>query len=101
MDNIEIIDIFYDGVEDGEADEYVEIENTGDVAADLENWTLSDEADHTYTFPSYSLEPGQSIKVYTNMGEFSFESGWAIWNNTGDTAYLKDGEGELVDSYSY
>ena len=99
--NVEIIYIFYDGVEEGEADEYVEIENTGDAAVDLENWTLSDEADHIYTFPSYSLEPNQSIKIYTNMGEFSYERGAAVWNNTGDTAYLKDGEGELVDSYSY
>jgi len=41
------------------------------------------------------------IKIYTNMGEFSYGRGAAVWNNTGDTAYLRDGEGELVDSYSY
>ena len=101
MDKREIIDIFYDGVEDGEADEYVEIENTGEAVADLENWTLADEVDHTYTFPAYNLESNQSIKVYTNMGEFSYGSGAAIWNNIGDTAYLKDGNGNLMDSYGY
>ena len=28
-------------------------------------------------------------------------SGSAIWNNAGDTAWLRDEQGSLVDSYSY
>jgi len=98
---VEIIGIFYDGAEEGEADEHVEIKNTGEVAQNLENWTLSDEANHTYIFPFHDLELGESIKIYTNMGTFSYGSGTAIWNNTGDTAYLKDNDGNLVDFYSY
>jgi len=88
-------------VEEGEADEYVEIKNIGEVVQNLEGWTLSDEAEHTYIFPSYDLEPEESIKIHTNMGTFSYETGTAIWNNSGDTAYLKDGSGALVDSYNY
>ncbi|MFW6149258.1 MAG: lamin tail domain-containing protein, partial [Atribacterota bacterium] len=98
---IEIINIFYDGEEENEADEYVKIKNNGETAVNLENWTLADEAGHVYTFESYDLEARESIKVYTNMGEFSYGTGRAIWNNDGDTAYLKDCNGDLIDSYNY
>jgi len=52
---IKIIDIFYHGVEQNEADEYVEIKNIGETTQDLEGWTLSDVAEHTYTFPSHNF----------------------------------------------
>ncbi len=101
--SVEIIDIFYDGIQDGEADEYVEIKNNRETAQNLDGWTLSDEASHSYTFPSYDLEPNQSIKVYTNMSaeSFNYGSGAAIWNNDGDTAYLEDDNNNLIDTYNY
>jgi hypothetical protein len=107
--NVKIADIFYDGVKGSqEPDEYVEIHNSGSGAVQLEGWTLRDAAStpHVFTFPNFLMQPGQTCRVYTNEFHeawcgFSYGSGSAIWNNTGDCAYLRDSGGLLVDSYCY
>ena len=108
--DIQITSIFYDGeVFDTEADEYVEITNTGTEAQNLLGWVLRDisEGYPSFTFSSYVLAPGASIRVYTNenhpeYGGFSFGSGKAVWNNSEpDTAVLYDAEGRVVSSRSY
>ena len=95
--NVQITSIFYDGkVARTESDEYVEITNLGNEVVDLDGWVLKDisEGYPSITFPSYMLQPGKSIRVYTNeihpeYGGFSFHSGKAVWNNTDpDTAVL-------------
>jgi phosphatidylserine/phosphatidylglycerophosphate/cardiolipin synthase-like enzyme len=102
-----ITDIFYDGVEGSqEPDEYVEIRNDDSVAIQLQNWTLRDEANHAFTFPSYLMQPGQTCRIYTNENHpewcgFSYGSGSAIWNNSGDCADLRDSSGSTIDTYSY
>jgi hypothetical protein len=52
------------------------------------------------------MEPGKVCRIYTNENHpewcgFNYGSGSAIWNNGGDTAYLRDGNGTLIDDYSY
>ena len=102
-----IRDIFYDGVVGtSEPDEYVEIRNDDNIPIQLNNWTLSDAASHIFTFPSFIMDPGKVCRIYTNEYHpdwcgFSYGSGSAIWNNTGDTAYLKDANGTLINEYSY
>jgi len=50
-------------------DEYVVFENTGDAALDLSGWTVSDEADHTYTFPEgVTLDAGAQVTLRTGSG---------------------------------
>jgi hypothetical protein len=107
---IQITKIFYDGlVYQTESDEYVEITNFGDEPVDLKGWVLKDisEGYPSFTFPSYELQPNQSIRVYTNeihpeYGGFSFGYGRAIWNNTNpDTAALYNAEGQEVSRKSY
>ena len=69
VSNVQISYIFYDGlVPRVESDEYVEITNLGDQAQDLFGWELEDisEGYPSFTFPSYILAPGKSIRVYTN-----------------------------------
>jgi micrococcal nuclease len=107
-ENIVIIYIFYDGVEgDKEPDEYVEIRNDGSGSINLQGWTLVDKADHTYRFPDYTIEPGEVCRIYTNQIHeewcgFSYGfTGSAIWNNSGDCAYLRDGSFSLIDDYCY
>jgi len=108
--NVQITYIFYDGlVYRTESDEYVEITNLGDVPQDLKGWVLKDisEGYPSFTFPSYILAPGESIRVYTNeyhpeWGGFSFGYGKAIWNNKSpDTAALYNAQGEEVSRKSY
>ena len=102
--------IFYDGlVPSTEADEYVQIANTGDTPVDLEGWRLTDLSDGSpsFTFPTYILEPGERVRVYTNethpeWGGFSFGRGGAIWNNSDpDVAGLLNALGEEVSRKSY
>lgn len=88
-------------------DEWVAIQNTGTgvVPQDMAGWVLTDDTGkNRYTFPEYSLGPGEMVTVYTETGEQ--ESGslyWGrvqdVWNNDGDIAYLYEPDGCLVSSY--
>ena len=108
--NVQITRIFYDDlVPCVESDEYVEITNLGDQPQDLAGWVLMDisEGYPSFTFLSYILAPGESIRVYTNeyhpeWGGFSFEYGRAIWHNTEpDVAVLYDNQDKEVSRKSY
>jgi len=110
VSDVQITYIFYDGlVPRAESDEYVEITNLGDQAQDLAHWMITDvsEGYPSFTFPSYVLAPGKSIRVYTNeyhpeWGGFSFEYGRAIWSNSEpDVAVLYNGQGKEVSRKSY
>jgi hypothetical protein len=89
-----------------EPDEYVEIRNDDARAIQLSRWTLRDEANHVFTFPGFVTQPGQVCRVYTNEYHpewcgFSYGSGSAIWNNSGNCAYLRDSTSVLIDTYCY
>lgn len=104
--NVNIIDIFYDGEGSSEPDEYVAIRNDDTQSIQLSGWTLHDEANHTFTFPSHIMTPGQVCRVYTNENHpewcgFNYGSGSAIWNNSGDCAYLQNSTGAAIDTYCY
>jgi len=110
VENVQITSIFYDGlVPNVESNEYVEISNLGDQPQDLTGCVLMDisEGYPSFTFSSYILAPGESIRVYTNeyhpeWGGFSFEYSQAIWNNTEpDVAVLYDSQGNEVSRMSY
>ena len=107
--DIQITHIFYDAlVFRTESDEYVEIANLGDQPQDLVGWVLKDiSGNPSFSFPSYILQPGKQLRVYTNevhseYGGFTFGYGKAIWNNsTPDTAALFDDQGQEVSRKSY
>ena len=83
--------------------------NEGGSGQDLRGWRLLDIADDRpqFAFPPWILEPGETIRVYTNQvhsdsGGFSFGSKSAIWSNKDpDEAGLYDASGLLVSSKSY
>lgn len=85
-------------------DERVKISNKGSSPVSLNGWKVEDEGSkHTYTFPSYTLDSGSTVTVYTEKGtntasELYWGSGSPIWNNDGDTAYLYDNNGKLVST---
>lgn len=78
-------------------------------AADLSGFVLKDEsASHRFTFPDgFVLGQGASVRVFTGCGSNSETNlywcnpGSAVWNNSGDTAFLLDTNGNLVTQYSY
>jgi hypothetical protein len=102
--NIVIVTIHYDGTGSNESDEYVEFRNDDTLAIQLENWTLRDIANHVFTFPNSVIIPTYSCRIYTNEIHpewcgFSYGSGSAIWNNTGDTATLWEGNEISINKY--
>ena len=86
--------------------EIVEISNAGGAPLDLGGWTLHDEGSTKgYVFPKGTVvAPGSSVRVRSGPGAKSpgpDELAWktsSVWNDKGDTAYLKDPSGALVAS---
>jgi micrococcal nuclease len=87
--------------------EWIAFENYGSETVNLFGFSVKDEANHIYTFPSTSLEPGAELRLYSGQGRnggtalYWGLSGDAVWSNSGDSAYLRDPQGKLVDHYSY
>jgi micrococcal nuclease len=87
--------------------EWIEIANQGDVPVQLQGYSLKDEANHIYTFGLFSVEPGKTFRIYSGQGQDSPTelywglNGESIWNNGSDAAFLRDAEGNLIDTYSY
>ena len=87
-------------------DEWVRITNQGASAVDLTGWVLKDtSASHRYSFPrGFVLGVGATVTVRTGCGPDSAtdlhwcNEGSAVWNNSGDTAFLLDPAGAIVDS---
>ena len=76
-----------------------------DVQVNMTGWTLSDAANHVYSFPSNFNLLG-SVRVHTGYGndnstDLYWNRGQPVWNNDGDTATLKDNKGNIIDQKSY
>lgn len=105
--NVRITQIEYDPASGTDLEgEFVRIVNNEAGPVDLTGWHLSDEADTVFTFPAYILGPGTVVKVWVREGtNSSNELFWgrnrSVWNNGGDTAFLKNASNVLVDSCSY
>ena len=87
-------------------DEYIVLKNIGGTSINLEGGIMKDKENHTYVFPSFELLPGATVTIRTGSGtdtatDLYWGSKRAIWNNKGDTAYLYDANGDLVDTKSW
>jgi hypothetical protein len=88
--------------------ERVIITNGGATAVDMNGWKLIDAAPvmpHVFTFPALTLQPGAAAVVWTKVGNDNFPNFFwnrmtAVWNNTGDTATLRDANGQIVSQLS-
>lgn len=87
--------------------EWIELTNQGSVAVDLSEWVIRDESTrHRFVFESFILAPTATVTVRSGCGtdgpaELFWCAETTIWSNSGDTAFVRDGSGALVDSYSY
>ena len=96
-------------------DEYVTFRNSCSYPINMDDWTVKDNtASHIYYFPEFSVESGNAVTLYTGSGTNTFTIDghklyWgrtsgeyaAIWNNNGDTLFLRNKNGNLVLSQSY
>ena len=86
--------------------EWVQLNNTGDGPVLINGWTLADRTgSDPYTFPAVILMPGEKVTVFTGNGRMNETSLFMgrtepLWENSGDTVFLRDGSGNLIDSRS-
>jgi competence protein ComEC len=84
--------------------EWVQLSNTGDGPVLIAGWTLTDRTgSDPYIFPAVVLMPGDDVAVYTGSGTMNDTALFMgrtepLWGNSGDTAFLRDAGGKLIDS---
>ncbi|CAN5231171.1 lamin tail domain-containing protein [soil metagenome] len=83
--------------------EYVVIKNTSGSAKSLKGYTVHDAQHHVYTFGTFTLAAGATVTLRTGKGTNTkwtryWGSGNYVWNNTGDTAYLKTASNATADT---
>jgi micrococcal nuclease len=86
--------------------EYVVLSNDGTDPLAIGNWTVSDEAGHSYTFPTDATVPASgSVRLYSGSGTDTateyYRGDDPIWNNDGDTVTVRAENGTVVASESY
>ena len=86
--------------------EWVTIKNTSSRARTMTDWTLRDPEGHVYRFPSFTLRAGRSVRVHTGDGRRDANDlYWGqenyVWNNSGDTAILRNRAGPRIDRCSW
>lgn len=86
--------------------EIVTIVNRGGYRVNLTGWTLRDQDQHVFRFPSFSLGAGAKVTIHTGTGtnnahNLYWRSDGYVWNNDGDSASLRRRSGVLVDRCTY
>jgi endonuclease YncB( thermonuclease family) len=91
--------------------EFVRIANVSDQSLDVSGYSIADRDGHRYEFPSAQLRPGYVLTLVTGEGQDQRDHAgpvtlyWnrraGVWNDRGDTAYLRDPKGEVVDRFEY
>ncbi|WP_333776456.1 lamin tail domain-containing protein [Streptomyces sp. IBSBF 3136] len=86
--------------------EWVEVTNASRRSVNLDEWTLSDEDGHTYTFHHYRLEGRATVRVHTGFGrdtrtDLFQDRRRSVWDTYRDTATLRNDHGRFVDSVSW
>jgi hypothetical protein len=84
------------------ADEYVEIQNAGPGAVDLNGWKLVSETGNQACTLHGTLGPGEVLRVWARKSTTGYPCGFTfnIWNdNTSDPAVLYNPQGQEVSRY--
>lgn len=86
--------------------EWVTIKNTTSRARTMTGWTLRDSEGNVYRFPSFTLRAGRSVRVHTGDGrrdgnDLYWGQESYVWNNSGDTAILRNRGGTRIDRCSW
>jgi hypothetical protein len=87
--------------------EYVALINTGPKAVSLADWTVRDASGASFRFGKVTIAgKGGQVWLHTGKGKPTTQkvywgSGNYVWNNTGDTATLRDAAGRTVDACTW
>ena len=91
-ENVKITEVFPNPSGSEEA-EFIEIWNNNNTSISLENWKLSDKS-KVITLKAITLVPGEYKAIYRSTTKIAL-------NNSSETIYLYDSNGNLVDEVSY
>jgi hypothetical protein len=86
--------------------EFIVLKNECSDSCSLEGWMIEDAQATKFFFAGYDLEAQSSVRITTGKGANSssnlfWERCIGIWNNAGDTVFLRDKENNLILQYSY
>jgi len=90
--------------------EWIELKNFCDYPVDLKGWLLKDtSSSNAYLFPDFDLGAQKKVRIHSGCGKDTEsnlywqcpEGEYAIWNNSGDHAFLFNNKGKLVDDFEY
>ncbi len=89
--------------------EWVRLTNKSRSTINLKGWTIRDGAGNTYRFNGdVSLGPGKNVYVRTGSGVDNrpathryWNRGYHVWNNAGDSAFLRTSTGKSIDTCHY
>ncbi|MCW2900040.1 MAG: secreted protein [Streptosporangiaceae bacterium] len=86
--------------------EYVVLKNTSRSGHSVKGWTLRDKSNHVYKIGTLTVGGGKYVTIHTGSGrntasQLYWGSKAYVWNNTGDTAYLRTAGGSAADSCSW
>ncbi|MEV6305384.1 lamin tail domain-containing protein [Actinoplanes sp. NPDC051861] len=86
--------------------EWITIVNDGTAPLSVADWTVRDASRVGYTFGKVTIPAKGVIRLHTGKGrntatDLYWNSGNYIWNNTGDTATLRDAAGRVVDTCTW
>lgn len=89
----------------GSAGETLTLVNRGAEPARLVGWVLSDATGAQFRLPSTSVAARGSVHIHGGAGRNGsgrLYARWGtVWNDGGDTAYLRDGRRRVTDTCSY
>jgi Lamin Tail Domain len=86
--------------------EWAEVHSTCGAARSLTGFRLRNKAGTTFTFPTFALAPGGTVRVHTGRGSSStthlfWRRTAPAWANTADTATILEPRGASVDACPY
>ncbi|MEK6848348.1 MAG: thermonuclease family protein [Nanoarchaeota archaeon] len=89
--------------------ESVELKNNCDFSCFVEKWYVKDNANHVFVFGNISIGAGKSVVIYNGIGKENETSFYfnnkgecaSVWNDEGDSLFLRDKEGRLAFYEAY
>lgn len=90
--------------------EWIEIGNTCSYSVSLSGWLLKDSsASNKYQFREFAINAKGKVDLYSGCGQDLAEKlywqcpekKYAVWNNSGDHAFLYNDKGEMISDYQY
>jgi len=105
---LRVTELMYNPPGSGDAEEYIELQNTGSTPMNLGGVSFTQGV--SFTFPSYVLAPGARVLVVRNQAAFEARYGTGLpiagvytgaLDNAGETIEIVNGAGNRIQKFTY